>query len=421
MRPLKCAVELEAKPLPEPAEGGIESQCCESIFAGAQIARPTKGIALIVDDQNLVLQLADEIVAEVELEQAVAEDRVFDGGSEFPRPLGHELGIGARDTLGRQVADTDEIVEVQLGDGAPYRELSVPTGAGLPVQRDVRLQEFQRSVGYCVSANAEIRKFVIEATIEPQVRRQRLAGVDVDLAALLLDRRVGDRERNADLGTVFVDGEQVDLVVERVVRRLGAGLERESEQVRAGPAQAAKGLIAPGAHLLLETAVHDCVVLQQAIVLNIIIEIVALAARSQGDELDGSAGKRARDIAAKLDDRVAVALDEIVVVNRRASRSDAVVLEQVEAAWLPARIQADCLVRAVFISPGGGQERVLVKIAVVLSAMLDEIAGCDVSQVVGAFLELPVAAGAACEVEGIAPAAEQRRSLDVGVDVARVP
>ena len=76
-----------------------------SIFAGAEIARPAKRIALIVEDQDLVLQLADEIVAEIELEQAVTEDRVFDGCPELPGPLGHELGVAAGNAFGRQVAE----------------------------------------------------------------------------------------------------------------------------------------------------------------------------------------------------------------------------------------------------------------------------------------------------------------------------
>ena len=71
----------------------------------------------------------------------------------------------------------------------------------------------------------------------------------------------------------------------------------------------------------------------------IVVEVVALAAGRQADELDRAAGERAGDVAAELDHRIAIMLEQIVVVLRRAGRSDAVALEQVEAARLPADVE----------------------------------------------------------------------------------
>ena len=86
------------------------------------------------------------VVAEVELDQAVAEQRMLDRGPEFPRALRLEIGIAAVDPLGRKVGEADEVVEVELGDRAPDRQLGVPAAARLPVERQVRLQELERAV-----------------------------------------------------------------------------------------------------------------------------------------------------------------------------------------------------------------------------------------------------------------------------------
>ena len=70
--------KLGAKALPQAAERSIERQCAEVALAGAKVAGSAERIALSVDDQDLVLEHADEVVAEVELEQSVAEQRMFD-------------------------------------------------------------------------------------------------------------------------------------------------------------------------------------------------------------------------------------------------------------------------------------------------------------------------------------------------------
>ena len=63
--------------------------CGEIAPAGAEIARGVEAFERMIgiEDQDAVLEQADEIVAEVELEQAVAEERVLDGCPELPGAL----------------------------------------------------------------------------------------------------------------------------------------------------------------------------------------------------------------------------------------------------------------------------------------------------------------------------------------------
>ena len=54
-----------------------------------------------VADEDAVLELADAVMAEVQLEQPVAEQRMFDGRPEFPGPLRLQVRVAAVDTVGR--------------------------------------------------------------------------------------------------------------------------------------------------------------------------------------------------------------------------------------------------------------------------------------------------------------------------------
>ena len=44
-------------------------------------------------------------------------------------------------------ADADEVEEIELGDRSPDGELRMPAAARLPVERQARLEEFERAVG----------------------------------------------------------------------------------------------------------------------------------------------------------------------------------------------------------------------------------------------------------------------------------
>ena len=95
-------MNLARRPLHSCAERSVERQRGELALAGAEVAGAVEDIALVVEDQDLVLQLADEVVADVELEQAVAEQRMLDGRAELPCALRLEIGVAAGDALRRR-------------------------------------------------------------------------------------------------------------------------------------------------------------------------------------------------------------------------------------------------------------------------------------------------------------------------------
>src|SRR6185369_5467571 len=167
---------------------------------------------------------------------------------------------------------------------------------------------------------------------------------------------------------------------QRIVRGLGSGLEREAEQVRPRPADPPQRLISLGTDTLPEAAIHRRVVLNEAAALNVLVHIVSFAAGRQSNELQRAVFERARDVAAELDHGVAVGLNEIVVVLSTRARRDAVALEKVEAARLPASVEVQRLVRGALELPGRSKERILVEIAVVLAPVLEELARRDVSK-----------------------------------------
>src|SRR3954454_7232706 len=97
-----------------------------------------------------------------------------------------------------------------------------------------------------VAPNRKLREFVINATVDPDGRRDRFSEIDVNLAPLLLDGRVRNREGDGDTIALFVDLNEVHMIVERIVCRLCPGFEREAEQARARPAQSPDCLVAAG-------------------------------------------------------------------------------------------------------------------------------------------------------------------------------
>src|SRR5258705_7987824 len=190
--------ELGPEALPQPSEWRVERQAGEIALARAEVARRVgaeiriAGMVDLIANQDAVLKLADEVMAEVELDQPVAKQRMVDRGPEFPGALRLKVGVAAVDPPRRKVAEADEIVKVELGDGPFDRQLGVPPATWLPIQGDVGFEEFQRPVRGGVAAYLEVGEFVMHAAIDAQGGGQLLAEVDVNLAALLLHRRVGD-------------------------------------------------------------------------------------------------------------------------------------------------------------------------------------------------------------------------------------
>ncbi len=74
-----------------------------------------------VAQQYAILQLADEVMPDVELEQSITEQRVVDSRSEFPAALGFQVGVAGVDAVGSQIPKADKVIEVELGNGPANR------------------------------------------------------------------------------------------------------------------------------------------------------------------------------------------------------------------------------------------------------------------------------------------------------------
>ena len=72
-------------------------------------------------------------MAEVELEQPVAQQRVIDGCPKFPRPLGLQVGVAATHALSRKIGAADEVIVklVRNGDGDLNGEINADDFARL--------------------------------------------------------------------------------------------------------------------------------------------------------------------------------------------------------------------------------------------------------------------------------------------------
>ena len=224
-----------------------------------------------------------------------------------------------------------------------------------------------------------LREFVIDAAVEAQRRREVLADVDVDFAALLLHGGIGDRKVDPDLLAMLVDLEQVDLVVERVVGAPSAPASNDKPS-RFERVQLKRPMVSLrcARDRLLEPADSTAAPSSSSPARWMYLSRSSRLRRvASATNLIAPPASGPGDVAAELDHRIAIALDQIVVVDRRAGRADAVALEQVEAARLPAGVEADRVVGAALQRPASGDERVLVEIAVVLAPMLDQRAGLD--------------------------------------------
>src|SRR6185503_7132805 len=126
-----------------PVEGGVDRKV--DIFApsGAEVARCVERLVVLVEDEDSVLELADEVIAKFEPNLALREDRVLDQQAAFPGALGLEIGVAAVDPAHRQLGGADEIEEVELRHRAAQDRLRMPAAARLPVERQARLQELQ--------------------------------------------------------------------------------------------------------------------------------------------------------------------------------------------------------------------------------------------------------------------------------------
>src|SRR5882757_3212814 len=241
---------------------------------------------------------------------------MIDGRPEFPGTLGFEAGVSAIDPAGGKIAKADEIVEIELSDRPPDRELGVPATTRLPVDRQIGFEEFERPVRNGVPGDRELRIFEAHAAIDAQRRAQRAPDVQIDLAALLLDLGVRDRKVDLSLAPVGLDHLQTGRIVERIEGRFAADLGREFAEVLPSPRDSPDGLVALRLLSLFEPAVLDRAVVDQAVALDVAVEIIALAAGCEAHQLDRAASERTGDIPAELENAIVVILDEVVIVLR---------------------------------------------------------------------------------------------------------
>ena len=79
-----------------------------------------------IADQDAVLEKADLVVPEVELEKSVTQKRMVDGCTEFPGALGLQACIAAVHPLRGQIGNADEVVKIELRHRAPDRKQGMP-------------------------------------------------------------------------------------------------------------------------------------------------------------------------------------------------------------------------------------------------------------------------------------------------------
>src|SRR5437763_1952914 len=118
--------------------------------------------------------------------------------------------------------------------------------------------------------------------------------------------------------------------VEGIPGDLGAGIERDAEEIGFGPAQSPNGL-APLRLCGVFEAAEDLATAFAAE--QISVAVIAFAARREADELDRSTGKRPRDVAANFECWPLIIFHEPIVALWPVGRHDMIFLGQLERAW----------------------------------------------------------------------------------------
>src|SRR5206468_10889472 len=120
-------------------ERRIERQVRILAPAGAEVARRIEGVPLRIEDENPILEHADQVVAELEPRLALAQQRMLEQQSAFPRTLRLQIRVATVDSADRQLGRTHKIEEIELSDRPAQDELRVPAAGALPVEREARL------------------------------------------------------------------------------------------------------------------------------------------------------------------------------------------------------------------------------------------------------------------------------------------
>src|SRR5437868_4172072 len=109
-----------------------------------------------IADQHAILEHADIVITQVELDLTVTEQWVIGGRAELPGALRFQVRIARIDTVCRQFGRGDEIEEVELGNSPLDRKLRVPLAARFPVDRQARLPELELAVSFRVTIDREM-------------------------------------------------------------------------------------------------------------------------------------------------------------------------------------------------------------------------------------------------------------------------
>src|SRR3954454_6342928 len=237
-------MQLHAQAFPHAVERCVDREVRILAAACAEVAGRVERVPFVVEHEDSVLEQADKIVTELQANLAFLEERVLEQQPAFPAALRLKVSIAPVDAPDRELRIGNEVVEVELRDGAAKDQLGVPPAARLPVERDAGLRERELTVGQGVAAHLEVRHLVMQAEIHPESLVQRPARIDVNLAAKFGHLRIVDRQVDRRLAAVLFDYGKLEIVGERVPRDLAAGLEAEAEQALTSPAQSADGLVA---------------------------------------------------------------------------------------------------------------------------------------------------------------------------------
>ena len=124
------------------------------------------------------------------------------------------------------------------------------------------------------------------------------------------------------------------VAVEGIIGCLGPGFDRHAPQVGSGPAQPSNAFISARLDQLVEAAIDDGALSEEASSSEIGILVVPRPPGHKSHQLDSSARHGSSHITADFQRGIAIMLEQIVVVRWRADRHVAIVLPKIKAARL---------------------------------------------------------------------------------------
>src|SRR5207245_1467536 len=99
--PLQSRGEFGSKTAPELIERGIDRQRCVIAAASPQVARRIESVPVLIEGKYPILELTNQIMAELELNRTIAEQWVVCCQPELPCALRLQFGISSTDMRDR--------------------------------------------------------------------------------------------------------------------------------------------------------------------------------------------------------------------------------------------------------------------------------------------------------------------------------